>query len=174
MKKSIIALALSLTLTGAALPIAGQASAATSTVQNVITAGSKYMGTPYEYGSSRSNTRTFDCSDFVRQAFLDGARVRLPADSRGQGDYVKSKGNITTNWRNLNRGDLMFFMSYRGSSPSSYQGFNKMSQRITHVAIYLGNGKMLHTYSNASGGVTVSTIAGRHWEARFMFGGSAL
>lgn len=42
------------------------------TTQQVIEAGKKYMGTPYEFGSNRSNTRTFDCSDFVRQAFWEG------------------------------------------------------------------------------------------------------
>nr|WP_306440429.1 MULTISPECIES: NlpC/P60 family protein [unclassified Paenibacillus] len=48
-----------------------------------------YLGTPYEFGSIRSNTKTFDCSDFVRQAYLEGTGIILPADSRTQGAYIK-------------------------------------------------------------------------------------
>lgn len=139
----------------------------------IISAGKKYLGTPYEFGSDRSNTRTFDCSDFVRQAFKDGAGITLPSDSRQQGAYVKSLGHTTTNWRDLQPGDLMFFMSYKGTNASAYPS-NKSGQTITHVGIYLGNGQILHTYSKDSGGVRIDSIAGKHWENRFIFGGSAL
>ncbi|GIP31058.1 SH3 domain-containing C40 family peptidase [Paenibacillus sp. J2TS4] len=143
-------------------------------VEKIISTGMKYLGTPYEFGSNRNSTKTFDCSDFVRRAFIEGVGVTLPSDSRKQADYVKKKGNTTTNWRNLKRGDLMFFMDYKGSTASSYKGINKSKQRISHVGIYLGNGKILHTYSKKSGGVRVDSIAGKHWEHRFVFGGSAL
>ncbi|WP_426450966.1 C40 family peptidase [Paenibacillus sp. S-38] len=142
-------------------------------VSKVIAAGKAYLGTPYEYASDRSNTNTFDCSDFVRQAFKDALGLTLPSSSRTQGDYVKSIGKTSTNWRDLKPGDLMFFMSYKGGSASSYPS-NKSGQTITHVGIYLGDGKVLHTYSKDSGGVRIDSIAGRHWEYRFIFGGSAL
>jgi cell wall-associated NlpC family hydrolase len=146
----------------------------TSSTRNaIIAAGKKYMGTPYEFGSDRSNTRTFDCSDFVRQAFKDGARITLPSDSRQQGQYVRDNGPIKTNWKNLQAGDLMFFMDYKGTSKSAYPS-NTSNQRITHVGIYLGNGKILHTYSKDSGGVRIDSIDNKHWEYRFIFGGSAL
>ncbi|MBD2867943.1 C40 family peptidase [Paenibacillus arenilitoris] len=143
-------------------------------VEKVIAAGMKYLGTPYEYGSSRSNTATFDCSDFVRQAFLDGVGIKLPADSRSQGAYVKNKGGAKTDWRGLKRGDLIFFMSYKGSKASAYAGVNKGTATITHDGIYLGDGQVLHTYSKESGGVKISSIEGTQWEYRFLFGGSAL
>jgi len=136
-----------------------------------IAAGMKYLGTPYEFGSSRNDTRTFDCSDFVRQAFLDGIGLKLPGDSRSQGAYVKEIGKTKDDWRSLQRGDLMFFMSYQGSKASDYANVDKSSARITHVGIYLGDGKMLHTYSEKSGGVRVDGIEGTHWEYRFLFGG---
>ncbi|WP_019533413.1 SH3 domain-containing protein [Paenibacillus ginsengihumi] len=146
---------------------------ASQAAQKVIAAGKKYLGTPYEYGSSRSNTKTFDCSDFVRQAFKDALGITLPSDSRKQGEYVKSKGNITTDWKKLQPGDIMFFMSYKGTSKSSYPS-DMSNQRITHCGIYLGNGQILHTYSKESGGVRIDNIQGKHWEYRFIFGGSAL
>jgi cell wall-associated NlpC family hydrolase len=142
--------------------------------QKVINAGMEYMGTPYEFGSNRYNTRTFDCSDFVRQAFLDGIGLKLPMDSRKQGQYVKNLGNTTTNWRNLKPGDIMFFMSYKGFRESDYNGINKSNQRITHNGIYLGNGKILHTYSKEAGGVKIDSVDAKNWENRFLFGGSPI
>lgn len=143
-------------------------------VEKVIAAGMTFLGTPYEFGSDRNSTATFDCSDFVRTAFMAGIGVKLPSDSRQQGSYVKDKGNVKTNWRELKRGDLMFFMSYKGTSASSYASINKSKATITHVGIYLGDGRILHTYSKESGGVRTNDIAGTHWEHRFLFGGSAL
>ncbi|WP_231594083.1 C40 family peptidase [Paenibacillus algorifonticola] len=152
----------------------GTTAPSTGSVESVIAAGLKYLGTPYEYGSSRSTTTTFDCSDLVRQAFLEGVGIKLPADSRGQGEHVAQRGKAVTDWRQLKRGDIMFFMSYKGSKASAYSGTNKSTATITHDGIYLGDGKILHTYSNESGGVTISSIAGTHWEYRFLYGGSAL
>jgi len=149
-----------------------EAPAANASIRNVIDAGMKYLGTPYEFGSSRSNTRTFDCSDFVRQAYIDGAGITLPSNSRTQGDYVRRIGKTTSDWRQLRPGDIMFFMSYKGSRASNYNGINKSTQRITHDGIYIGNGKVLHTYSETAGGVRVDSFEGRHWEYRFLFGGS--
>ncbi|SDX65280.1 SH3 domain-containing C40 family peptidase [Paenibacillus sp. CF384] len=143
-------------------------------IENTIAAGMKYWGTPYEFGSDRDTTTTFDCSDFVRTAFREGAKLTLPADSRKQGDYVKAKGATKSDWRSLKRGDLMFFMEYKGSKASNYAGINKATETITHVGIYLGNGQILHTYSTESGGVRTNDISGGQWENRFLFGGSVL
>lgn len=160
--------------TDAAPTISQSQTQISKTRQNVIQKGMKYLGTPYEFGSSRSNTRTFDCSDFVRQAYKEGAGITLPSNSRTQGAYIKQNGNYTTNWKELKPGDIMFFMSYKGSKASDYRGVNKNTERITHNGIYLGNGKILHTYSKQSGGVRIDSIEGKHWEKRFLFGGSVL
>lgn len=149
-------------------------SSSSAVVEKVISAGMKYLGTPYKYGADRNSTKYFDCSSFVRRAFIDGANVTLPTDSRKQATYVKNKGNMKNSISSLKRGDLMFFMSYKGSSASSYSGVDKSTERVTHVAIYLGNNKILHTYSTDSGGVRVDTITGKHWQYRFLYGGSAL
>jgi cell wall-associated NlpC family hydrolase len=147
---------------------------ASNDIEKVIADGMKYEGTPYEFGSSRSTTATFDCSDFVRWIFKETLGTTLPADSRQQGAYVKNNGTAETDWQKLKRGDLMFFMTYKGSAEASYKGVDKSAQRITHVGIYLGDGKILHTYSNASGGVHVGEFANTAWEHRFLFGGSVL
>lgn len=141
-------------------------------IESFIEEAAKYMGTPYVFGSTRFDTASFDCSDLVQQAFWDATREAIPGDSRAQGDYVRSLGPVSTDWRSLQRGDLMFFMSYEGAAASNYAGIDKSAQTITHVAIYLGDGTVLHTYSPESGGVRIDSIAGRHWEYRFLFGGA--
>ncbi|TVY01453.1 SH3 domain-containing protein [Cohnella terricola] len=151
-----------------------ESGAASKQVEAIIAAGMKYLGTPYEYGSKRDDTSTFDCSDLIRQMFKDAIGVTLPADSRGQGNYVRSKNAAVTDWHKLKRGDLMFFMDYKGTSASLYSGKIPFSTKISHAAIYLGDGKVLHTYSKASGGVRTDSIEGKHWEYRFLYGGSAL
>ncbi|MFD0588644.1 C40 family peptidase [Paenibacillus sp. GCM10027627] len=145
-----------------------------SKVEAAIKLGGKYLGTPYEFGSNRNTTKTFDCSDFVKHIFKQAAGKTLPGSSATQAAYVKKNSTVKTSWSSLKRGDLVFFMSYKGSSASSYSKLNKSKQKVTHVGVYLGNGKVMHTYSKQSGGVRVDSIKGTQWEHRMIFGGSAL
>lgn len=154
-------------------PTSGQSSTASQQIEQMIQTGMKYLGTPYEFGSNRNTTTTFDCSDFVRQAYKEALGITLPTDSRKQGDWIKNNGTAVYSISSLKRGDLVFFMSYKGSSAKSYEGIDKANQRITHVALYLGNGQLLHTYSKESGGVQVDQLDGA-WVHRFLFGGSVL
>ncbi|RJG15461.1 SH3 domain-containing C40 family peptidase [Paenibacillus thiaminolyticus] len=143
-------------------------------IEKVIKVGQKYLGTPYEFGSNRNSTKTFDCSAFVRQAYKEALGIVLPTDSRKQGSWIKENSTAKTSISQLKRGDLMFFMSYKGSKASDYKGVNKSTERITHVGIYLGDGKILHTYSQKSGGVRVDNVLNTTWEHRFLFGGSVV
>lgn len=143
-------------------------------IEAVIDAGNAYLGTPYEFGSERNDPTTFDCSDFVQTMFWDALRLYVPSDSAAQGQYVRSLGPVKTDWTQLKRGDLMFFSSYKGSKPSDYDNINVLKEPITHVALYLGNGSILHTYSIESGGVRIDTVDGKQWENRFLYGGSVL
>jgi cell wall-associated NlpC family hydrolase len=126
--------------------------------QRVIEEGLKYLGTPYEFGSRGSSTETFDCSAFVRRAYYDATGEWLPRT--GQYKVVKEKGNTITDWRDLQVGDLMFF-----TEPGT--------DKIYHVALYMGDGKMLHTFSVRSGGVRVDEVKG-FWDRQFIYGGSPL
>ena len=149
----------------------GQNTSANAKVEAVIAEGMKYLGTPYEYGSDRNTTTTFDCSDFIRHIFKQATGTVLPADSRQQGNWVKANGTVKNSISQLKRGDLVFFMSYKGSSASAYEGVDKETERVTHVAMYLGDNKLLHTYSNESGGVHVGSFSSI-WKKRVLFGGS--
>lgn len=144
-------------------------------VENVISMGLLVLGTPYEYGSDRDTPTTFDCSDFTRWAYLAGLGLDLPKDSRSQAQYVDLYSPRKV-WsiHDAKRGDLLFFMSYRGSREENYAGINKADERITHCGIYLGDGKILHTMSEKTGGVRIDNVFDRHLEWRFIKGGSVL
>ena len=126
--------------------------------ERVIEAGLKYVGTPYEFNSNRSSTATFDCSDFTRRTYFDATGTWIPGNSRTQAAVVRENGKVTTNWRNLRRGDLMFF-----AEPTT--------GRIDHVAIYMGDERLLHATSTR--GVNVQQM-NNYWSSRFTFGGNIL
>ncbi|MED4783080.1 C40 family peptidase [Brevibacillus choshinensis] len=121
---------------------------ASNTASQVIKNGEKYLGTKYKYGSSSTTTKSFDCSSFTQRVFKE-AGITLPRDSRQQ-----STVGTSVSKKNLQVGDLIFMKA----------SVNSSSDRITHVAIYAGNGKILHTYG--SPGVTYSKFDGTNWEKR--------
>lgn len=129
-----------------------QAAAATTTSlgQKIINYGKKYMGTPYQFGASTSTTRYFDCSSFMKHIFKKYG-VDLPRTSVQQ-----SKVGRAVSKSNLKKGDLVFF-----SSGSRANGHN-----ITHVAVYMGNGKILHTYGKP--GVTISDLNSGNWKRTYI------
>lgn len=117
----------------------------------VITTGKKYLGTPYKFGASSNTTKVFDCSSFTKRVFDVAVGKSLPRTSRDQ-----AKIGVSVSKSNLKKGDLIFF---KASTTTT-------NKRITHVAIYAGNNKILHTYGKP--GVTYSTFKGTSWEKRFV------
>lgn len=131
-------------------PVAAASVTSTSTGQKVINLGKKYMGTRYVFGASTSTTRYFDCSSFTKYIFSKYG-VNLPRTSSAQSKVGKAVSKA-----NLRVGDLVFF-----SSGSRANGRN-----VTHVAVYAGNGKILHTYG--SPGVTVSNLNSGTWKKTYL------
>ncbi|MGG4220048.1 C40 family peptidase [Paenibacillus jamilae] len=128
-----------------------QAATATTTVgQKVINYGKQYMGTPYKFGASTSTTRNFDCSSFMKHIFKKYG-VDLPRTSVEQ-----SKVGHAVSKSNLKKGDLVFFSS----------GSRATGRNITHVAVYMGGGKILHTYG--APGVTISDLNSGNWKRTYI------
>lgn len=122
-------------------------SKATAKANAIIRTGNKYLGTPYKFGAEYPTSRRFDCSSFTQYVFKQNGYT-LPRTSKQQakmGTYVSKS--------NLKKGDLMFFRV--GSS-----------KQIGHVAIYAGNGQMLHTYGE--GGVRYTSINKKYWKDRYV------
>jgi peptidoglycan DL-endopeptidase CwlO len=143
--------------------------------ENAIQYAWRLYGTPYVYGSDRSNPSSFDCSDYTRWVYLYTLGLDLPKTSRSQWEYVKKfSDHKYTNLSQAKRGDLLFFMNYKGWRAEDYKNIDVKSQPVGHVGIYLGNGQMLHTASAKTGGVRVDKLAGSHLQYRFVGGGTVI
>lgn len=91
--------------------------------ERAIAAAKAKIGTPYRYGGTGRGG--FDCSGLVQYAWRK-AGVRLPRVTTAQYRAIRTK----VSWKNLRRGDLLFFYG-KG-----------------HVGMYLGDGKMIHSPSS--------------------------
>lgn len=114
----------------------------------IIATGDKYLGTPYQFGARSGQTRTFDCSSFTQYIFGQNG-IKLLRTSRSQstqGTYVAKS--------DLRKGDLLFFKT------------SKSNGEVAHVAVYVGNGKILHTYG--PGGVRYDSLSG-WWGNTYLF-----
>lgn len=118
--------------------------------QSVVNYGKKFLGTPYKFGASTSTTKVFDCSSFMKHIFKKYG-VNLPRTAAAQAKEGKAVSKA-----NLRVGDLVFF-----SSGSRANGKN-----VTHVAVYAGNGKILHTYGKP--GVTISNLNSGTWKKTYL------
>jgi cell wall-associated NlpC family hydrolase len=123
---------------------------ASSKGSQIISYGKKFMGTPYKFGASTTTTRVFDCSSFTKYIFKKYG-ITLPRTSVAQSKVGKAVSKA-----NLQVGDLLFF-----SSGSRANGKN-----VTHVGVYAGNGKVLHTYG--SPGVTLSDLNSGNWKKTYL------
>lgn len=146
--KSIIGITLSMSLffSGSMLLTAKPAHAATisasSTANNIISTGKRFIGVPYKFAAASGKTNRFDCSSFTQYAYKQNG-VTLPRTSIQQ-----SKVGVYVPRNQLKPGDLIFFY-----------------KPIHHVAIYMGNGKILHTYGKP--GVTISNLNSGWWDSHY-------
>ena len=106
----------------------------------VIDVAKTMIGVPYLWGGT--SVKGVDCSGFTKTAFFMNG-VIIPRDASQQvlvGEPISvlknDKLNLQEALQNLKAGDLIFFAG----------GKNRPSNaRVTHVAIYLGNGEFIHS-----------------------------
>lgn len=101
---------------------------------DLCTYAKQFLGNPYVWGGT-SLTKGADCSGFVQSVFKN-YNVKLPRSSREQ---ANAGTKISTS--ELRAGDLVFYA--RGGT-------------IDHVAIYIGNGQVVHASSKKTG-IKIST-----------------
>lgn len=102
-------------------------------------------GTPYRYGAASRHAT--DCSGYTLQV-LKHEGIKMPRTAAEQ----SQKGRKVAK-DNLKPGDLVFFHTSRGS-------------RISHVGIYMGNGKFIHA-SSGGGKVQVNSLKEGYYKRRF-------
>ncbi|MFN8239081.1 MAG: C40 family peptidase [Chitinophagales bacterium] len=104
----------------------------------------KWLYTPYHYGGK--GDRGIDCSNYVYKLMNEAACTDSYATSRQLADLTEYVDR-----EELREGDLVFFNVNGGG--------------ISHVGIYLQNGKFTH--SSSSQGVTISDLSDSYWEKRY-------
>lgn len=87
----------------------------------------------------------YDCSSLVQRLYKE-AGINLPATAAAQGEYCY-KNAMIINKKDLKPGDLIFY---------SYEK-NGEFRNISHVAIYVGDGRMVHA-ANPSRGVVLDPL----------------
>ena len=121
---------------------------------NVINAALKYENTPYRHGGITNSG--LDCSGFIYASFKDALGVSLPRSSAGLYTWAEK-----IPFEKAQAGDLLFFKT-------------DTSGRITHVALYLGDDRFIHSASaGPKTGVIYSTFEDRYWSRTFAGAGRA-
>jgi len=113
---------------------------ASASARSLLATADQYLGTRYVYGGA--TPRGFDCSGFVQYVFRRQG-VPLPRTSRQQATVGERVGGGTAA---LRAGDLMLFASN--------------GVRIDHVAVYAGDGRIIHS-SSSGGGVRYDDLSTR-------------
>lgn len=101
------------------------------TASAVIPTAEHYIGVRYKWGGSSPSTG-FDCSGFTQYVFAKHG-IRLPRTSRTQAQA----GDRIYDYRALKPGDLIMFA--------------EDGRPISHVAIYAGRDRILHSSSSGAG-----------------------
>lgn len=106
-----------------------------------------FLGVPYKYGGSSVESGGFDCSGFVRAVFEKSVGKVLPRRASDQAAATQ-----TIDRSELKPGDLVFF--------------NTMKRAFSHVGIYVGDGKFIHSPRSGSQ-VRVEDMRIAYWQTRF-------
>ena len=105
-----------------------------------------FLGVPYRRGGNTAETG-FDCSGFVRAMYEQTVGLVLPRRAAEQAHATE-----TIRRDELKPGDLVFF--------------NTMRRAFSHVGIYVGDGKFIHS-PRSGAQVRVEDMRTAYWNTRF-------
>ncbi len=121
-------------------------------VDGIIATADSAIGTRYRFGGTGEDGRGFDCSGLIQYAYARHG-IRLPRTSTEQAAEGRP---VARDLSALEPGDLLTFSS--------------TGRGVTHVGMYVGEGRFIHS---ASGGVQTSMLSdgdpyGRWWYRRWV------
>lgn len=115
---------------------------------DMVLTAMNFLGVPYRRGGTDESTG-FDCSGFTRHVFEMSLGLVLP---RRADEQASAQGLLKVQRDELRPGDLVFF--------------NTLRRTFSHVGIYVGDGKFIHSPSTG-GKVRVEDMQMSYWKARF-------
>ena len=104
------------------------------------------VDTPYRYGGNSSDSG-FDCSGFVQYVYLNTLGIKLPRTSAEM-----SRTGDEPDAGQLRPGDLVFF--------------NTRHQPFSHVGIYIGEERFVHSPSSGKV-IMVTNMHEKYWRSRY-------
>jgi hypothetical protein len=117
-------------------------------VDQIIDFARANLGTPYIFGGANLN-RGVDCSGFVSQVFKHfGITLNRSSSSMTAHGSTVARSNLIA-------GDLVFFDTT-----------SALSGRISHVGIYIGGGRFIH--SETRKGVVISSLSEAYYNKRYV------
>lgn len=99
--------------------------------QNIVTYAMQFLGNAYVWGGNDPHTGA-DCSGFVKYVYKHVADITLPRVS-----YEQCYSGSKISSLEMKPGDLIFYANVEGT--------------VNHVAMYIGNGTIIHAASRNSG-----------------------
>ena len=126
--------------------IAGAGQTVTDRASELVVSAMGFLGVPYKRGGNSFETG-FDCSGFVRALYEQTVGLLLPrkADQQAAATQMIEKSE-------LQPGDLVFF--------------NTMRRAFSHVGIYVGDNKFIHS-PKPGAAVRVEDMRVGYWDKRF-------
>lgn len=116
------------------------------TASDLVINAMGFLGVPYRRGGSNAETG-FDCSGFVRAMFEQTVGLVLPHRASDQAAVTEKIDK-----QDLQPGDLVFF--------------NTMRKTFSHVGIYVGDNKFIHSPRSGKK-VQVEDMREAYWAHRF-------
>ena len=118
------------------------------TASDLVMQAMNFLGVPYRRGGNTEETG-FDCSGFTRLVFENSVGLVLP---RRADEQAHAAGLLSINRQELKPGDLVFF--------------NTMKRTFSHVGIYVGDDKFIHSPRTGSE-VRIEDMRDSYWSRRF-------
>jgi len=110
--------------------------------QDVMLQALELIGVKYVYGGAKPETG-LDCSGFIRYVFQQTLNIALPHNA-----FAISKLGEEVDKDALKPGDLVFF--------------NTLGRRFSHVGIYMGDDRFIHSPSTG-GKIEVVKLSDKYW-----------
>ncbi len=124
----------------------GNTTSRSRSINKVVEAAHNELGKPYVYGDT--GIKGYDCSGFTYSVYLNNLNMELPRTSS-----IQASAGKTVLREELIPGDLIFF--------------DTSGKGISHVGLYVGDGKMIHA-SSGQKRIMIADIESNYFAERYV------